>query len=350
MELGIRGLHLIRNVHCFYSNEEKVAMEGLFTYVPVPEYPFRISYEDKIMSMGSCFSENMASYLAENKFLIFSNPFGILYNPQSIFQGLNRVLEQRAYEKSDLFFQNDIWHSFDHHSHFSSVDPDESLEKINTALKDAYLQLKSAKLFIMTWGTSKVFQEKESQRIVANCHKVPQQNFDTFSMSTKEIIRQFEEIYSKIKALNPDVQLLLSVSPIRHIRDGLHRSHLHKAPLLLAIDALEKKYPNIHYFPAYEIVFDELRDYRFYKRDMIHPSNQAVEIIWKRFSNAFFTENTIQTMAQVQKVVNAAAHKPFFPDSELHHAFIEKQLLAIEKLALQYPEMDFSKEITIFKQ
>lgn len=325
-------------------------MEGLFTHVPISDYPFKISYADKIMSIGSCFSENMAAYLSNNKFSIYSNLFGILYNPQSIFQGLNRVLEQSAYEKSDLFFQNGIWHSFDHHSHFSSIAPEESLKIINAALYKAYQQLKSAKLLIITLGTSKVFQDKATQRIVANCHKVPQKNFDVFSMSTKEIIRQFDNVYRNIQKLNPSIQMLFSVSPIRHIRDGLHQSHLHKAPLLLAIDALEKKYPNIHYFPAYEIVLDELRDYRFYKKDMVHPSGQAVEIIWKRFSNAFFTENTIQTMVQVQKVVNAAAHKPFFPDSELHQAFIEKQLLAIEKLALQYPEMDFSKEITIFKQ
>jgi len=303
-----------------------------------------ISHYNGIFAIGSCFAEHIGGRLQAAKFKTSINPFGILYNPASIAYSLERLWEGRTYTQEDLFENQGIWHSFDHHGRLSSHNPELALHNINEALRLGSEALHRANRLLITLGTANVFVWKEERRIVANCHKLPGTAFDKYRLSVNEVIDLLSPVFERLHQAQPQLHIVLSVSPVRHLRDGFVENQRSKATLLLATEALCRRHDFAHYFPAYELLMDDLRDYRFYDTDMIHPSSQAIDYIWERFSDSYFSPQTRQLMTAVKKISEAAAHRPFHPDSEPHRRFLEKLCLDIEAMEQEHPFLNFSDE------
>ncbi len=294
------------------------------TKITIPTFDFTIDHSDKIMMMGSCFAENMAALLLDSGFQIDTNPFGTVYNPQSLASGIREVLSHKKYAISDLFLHQGLYHSFAHHSRFSSVSAETSLENINHKLDTSAIFLKTATFFIITYGTSYVYNLKSNGETVTNCHKLPDNHFIRKRLSIEDIVNDWSLLIKELKSYNPDLKILFTVSPIRHWKDGAHENQLSKSTLLLAIDELIRQNNSCHYFPSYEILMDELRDYRFYAEDMLHPSSVAIEYIREQFSETFFTSQTKSKVKEWKSIQKALSHKPFNPDSEEYIEFLRK--------------------------
>ena len=301
------------------------------TEIQIPLYNFKISHQNKIMMLGSCFAENMAEKMQAAGFHTYINPFGILYNPASIFQSIQTILHSKKYAVSDLFEYQGLYHSFDHHSKFSGSSQKNCVDKINKEVKDAKDYLKTASILIITFGTAFVYTLKSTGAIVANCHKLPEKTFDGRRLCVNEIVEEWKVLINLLQQYNPELKLIFTVSPIRHWKDGAHENQLSKSTLLLAIDELITQYARCYYFPSYEIMMDELRDYRFYAGDMLHPSDLAVEYIWEKFSHAFFEKKTLELIDEWTKIRQALEHKPFNPDSEQYKEFMSKTQINLEK-------------------
>ena len=319
-------------------------MPNFHTIVPLPEYPFRLAYQDQLLSLGSCFAEHIGRRLEERHFYSLLNPYGILYNPASIAQGLERLLQEAPFRPEELFEHQGLWHSFWHHGAFSYPDMEQALAGMNQAYRRAQGFLLSANRLILTLGTAFVFVNRQTGAVVANCHKLPGSQFDRRRLSVREIIAALEPVLQEFKLRLPALEAILTVSPVRHIRDGLVENQRSKAALLLAVEELSKQHDFIHYFPSYEIVMDELRDYRFYDVDMIHPSSVAIDYIWERFSQAFFTAETRQLMQRVERIVTASRHRPFHPQSSAHQQFLTQQLKLIDELEREFPFLELADE------
>lgn len=319
-------------------------MQPLRTKLGLEEFPAKIGYPQDILCMGSCFAVHMAEKLAHHKFNTLLNPFGILFNPFSISQSVLHMVNGVRYQAENLFQHDGLWHSYDHHGAFSAPDREVCLKKINQSLSDGIHFLKNAKWCIITLGTAFVFVEKKQQRIVANCHKVPGNQFTRLRLNKAEIVLQLSGSIQAIKKMKPDIRFILTVSPVRHIRDGLVENQRSKAILLLAAEELSQQFEHVYYFPSYELLLDDLRDYRFYEADMIHPNALAIDYIWERFGEAFFAENTRQIMGEIKKITQAARHRPLHPQRAAHQEFIRAQLAKIEKLEKQYDFLDFGTE------
>ena len=268
------------------------------TQVLLPERETEIRHSERIMLFGSCFAENIGNLLVENKFRCDVNPFGILYNPLSVSQALRQILSGKKYEESDLFHSGGLWHSWMHHSDFSAPSPEEGVTLINSRLVKANEELEKANWLVVTFGTSYVYIHQETQKVVGNCHKQPEKTFARLRLSVSTIVEEWQDVLSKLRERNPELKVLFTVSPIRHEKDGMHGNQLSKATLLLAIDEICRLCPECHYFPSYEILLDELRDYRFYADDMLHPSRMAVEYIWECFSKCYFSAETKAVMKE----------------------------------------------------
>ena len=312
-------------------------MSNFRTVLPLEKVNFNINYQSPILCIGSCFTENIGDLLVQNKFPTLLNPFGILYNPISIKNSLATLLSDKIYEVDDLFLHQDVWRSFDHHGAFAHVDKEQALENINTQLAEAKVFLKQTKRLILTFGTANVFIKKSSRQVVANCHKLPNNDFEKRRLSVAEIIQALLPILQQLKIVNPDLEVVLTVSPVRHIRDGLLENQRSKATLLLAIETITQSLPFTHYFPAYELVLDDLRDYRFFAKDMIHPNEVAIDYIWKYFQQTYFSPATTNILKQIKKIVQASQHRPLHVETAAHQQFIQKQLEKITTLVKQYP-------------
>ncbi len=319
-------------------------MQQFRTLLNMPYFPEKVQYPDRILCMGSCFAEHIAGKLMDLKFPTILNPFGILYNPVSVANGLERLLNGSGYRKEDLFFHQELWHSYDHHGHFSHTSEEVCLEQINEAVKKGGEWLKTARWCLITLGTAFVFVEKEQQRIVANCHKVPGNWFDRRKLSVGEVISALDPVIQDILAANEQMRFIFTVSPVRHIRDGLIENQRSKAVLLLAVEALIEKYAQAYYFPSYELMLDDLRDYRFYGADMIHANDQAVDYIWGQFSAAFFAEKDRHLMQDIGKVVQASRHRPLHPGTAAHRTFVKRQLKKMLALQERYGFLSFEEE------
>lgn len=307
-----------------------------------------VTHAGRILFMGSCFAENIGQLLSENKFQVDVNPFGILYNPLSNLAAWVDILKGEAYKEEDLFFYNGLWHSPMHHGSFSASTPEETLEAINVRLLQAHQSVAELDWVMLTFGTAYVYEWSEGGQVVANCHKLPKSNFDRRCLSVDEIVADYTQIIAETAERNPGLKWLFTVSPIRHVRDGMHANQLSKSILLLAIDRLQQLFPEkVFYFPSYEIVLDELRDYRFYADDMLHPSPLAIRYLWERFSETFFSSDAKQVMTAVEKIRQDLAHRPFHSESEAYQRFLEQIVLKIERLNGKYPYLDFQKEIEL---
>jgi hypothetical protein len=319
------------------------------TPIQLGKSKFNIDHQTAVMCLGSCFAEHMAEKMDAVKFPTLLNPFGILYNPLSIARSIDHMLSAKRFEKNHLVYHNGLYHSFDHHGKFSKITAEESLHLINHSIKEGATFIQNANYLIITFGTAFVFERFKTGQIVANCHKFPNNDFKRYRLSVHEIVSNWQIILERLIAINPAIKVIFSVSPVRHIRDGLVENQKSKATLLLAIDALTQQFPFISYFPSYEIVLDDLRDYRFYEEDLIHPNSQTIDYIWHHFQQHFCSPTTIELSKKIRKIEKATQHKAFHPQSQQHQNFLLKQLEQVILLEKQFPFLDFIKEKNIFR-
>jgi len=300
-----------------------------------------IDYNSKILLLGSCFSENIGNKLSYYKFQTSQNPYGILFHPKAIEKLVDNVIQQKEYTEDDIFFHNERWHCFDTHSNLSATTKQELIDNLNQNTASTFEVLQKASHVIITLGTAWIYKHINSGNTVANCHKIPQKEFSKEILSIDEIQNSLQNICSLISSLNPNATLIFTVSPVRHIKDGFIENQRSKAHLISAIHQLKEENNSIKYFPSYEIMMDELRDYRFYKEDMIHPNQTAIHYIWEKFTNTWFSKHTIDTMQKVEEIQKGLAHKPFNPNSEAHQKFLKKLAQKKETLIKVFPHMSF---------
>lgn len=316
-----------------------------YTPVELPANMPRLMHADRLMLLGSCFATNIGAKLTDAKFRCDVNPYGVLYNPLSISAALREISVGKEYTLNDLFFFRECWHSPMHHGDFSSAEAEETLLHINSRLDEAHRNLSQLNCLLLTFGTAWVYETKDTGRIVANCHKQAEVAFNRRKLSVEEIVADYKALFKILFAHNAALKIFFTVSPIRHVRDGMHANALSKATLLLAIEQLQVAYPEqVFYFPAYELLMDELRDYRFYAEDMVHPSDVAVRYVWERFVQTCISTDALQIMEESENIRKALLHKPFHPESDEYKRFLGQIVLKIDRLNGKYPYLDFKKE------
>jgi hypothetical protein len=308
------------------------------TQVPITPQEPKIGYSSKVLLLGSCFVENIGKKLEYFKFQQFLNPFGILFHPAAINNFLKRVKSGYNFTEADVFYHNEIWKSYEAHSDLNSAEKEEILNKLNAAVQETAEFLRSATHVIITPGTAWGYRLKESGEVVANCHKVPQANFSKDITEVKNALFETSEI---VRSLNPSAKIIFTVSPVRHLKDGFVENQLSKAKLITAIQELVAEHEYCSYFPSYEIMMDELRDYRFYAEDMVHPNKTAVDYIWEKFEEAWIASEASEIMKRVDTVQKGLLHRPFNEASAAHQKFRRDLQQKIEKLEKEVPGMYF---------
>lgn len=309
-----------------------------------PTYPFAIDHQSKIMLMGSCFSEEIGNKLQELKFQVLQNPNGILFDPLSICDALNFYLDDQPFDDTDLVFLEGIHHSWKHHSSCSKTGREDMLKSIESTAKAVRDYITKCDVLIISLGTAWYYQLKSSGKNVANCHKAPAALFNKQLLTTAEIVCVFNKITERLARINKGIKLIFTVSPVKHLRDGIVENNVSKARLLDAVYTIKGQQPQVFYFPSFEIVNDVLRDYRFYKSDMAHPNEQAVQFIFDIFSQSFFSAECVMVLDRINQIIRAANHIPLNPESEAHQRFVAKELEVLEAFSRQYRSLDFSRE------
>lgn len=319
-----------------------------YTPVEFPPFPERILYEDTITMIGSCFAEHIADRLANFKYKVLQNPFGILYNPISIEKSIQRIIHRQYYSGEELVWQDGLYHSMDHHGSFSGNDKEEVVKLINETIEVAHAHLLKSKFIFISPGTTWVYRYKDSERIAGNCHKIPQAQFDKFKLSVEETYQSFSSVFNLIKEIAPAAKIIWTVSPVRHLRDGMIANQQSKANLILASEFMVKHQGDCHYFPAYEIMLDQLRDYRYYADDMIHPSGAAISIIWELFREQYLDEKDKPLHSMIEKIRLGMHHRFLHYRKEAIHEFAKAHLDQIKKIERLKPNLDFSEETSYF--
>jgi len=323
-------------------------MSEFRTVIQIPATPDKISYNSSLLFFGSCFSENIGERFVERRFNASVNPFGILYNPASVKQGLDILIDKKLFNETMLFEHRGLWHSFYHHSRFSSVNRQEVLYNINEQIIEGYDKLANADYIFITFGTSWVYEHKEEKRVVANCHKLPSATFNRYRLTVEDIVSNYEELIKRLREFNSTLKIIFTVSPVRHWKDGAHGNQLSKSVLLLAIDSLVSRFDNVSYFPAYELIVDDLRDYRFYGEDMLHPNRQAVDYIWDKLKQSCFDRSADDFVKSVEKVMSAKNHKPFNPDTKEYKEFVRAELVKLKAVMDRFPDVNLYDELSFF--
>jgi hypothetical protein len=316
-------------------------MSAFRTEIDLQPSSFRIDHKGKILFIGSCFTDNIGQKLRELSFKVRINPFGVVYNPLSLLNSLGILLDGEEFTDEDLEFRNELWFSWDHHSSFSNPGKEECLNRINQEIKISARHLKKAEYMLITFGTAWVYRLKKSGVIVSNCHKVPEKEFDRILISPQDIIKSWKVFLPEILRNNKNLKIIFTVSPVRHWKDGAHGNQVSKSVLLLAIDEICRMFPdNTEYFPAYEILLDDLRDYRFYTDDMLHPNTQAVNYIWSLFEKVYFDKQTLEINKELGKIIQARKHRVYNEDTDAHKKFIKKIESQINQLSKRYPFLE----------
>lgn len=299
-----------------------------------------MNYHSKMVLLGSCFSENIGAKFDFYKFQVLQNPFGILFHPKAIEKFIHQVVTKKVFTDKDTFFENERWHCFDAHSSLSSPNKETLLSNLNSGIESANLALKNASHSIITFGTAWIYRFSKTDEIVANCHKIPQKKFAKELLSINEISETIKKIIFQLKAINPEITVIFTVSPVRHFKDGFVENTQSKAHLIAAIHSVSKD-KNVFYFPSYEIMMDELRDYRFYEEDMIHPNQIAIQYIWEKFTNTWFSEETFSLLTEIEAIQKAMLHKPFNENSEKHQVFLKNLEGKKRKIQERFPFVYF---------
>ncbi|MBL7834756.1 MAG: GSCFA domain-containing protein [Cyclobacteriaceae bacterium] len=291
-----------------------------------------INLKHDILTTGSCFSDAIGSRLSQNKFSVVVNPFGTTYNPLSIHKILRAALNNAFPASHSYFEHNGLYSHYDFHSAFSNPEKELIESAVKSTIRDTHTFLKTAHWIIITYGTSFVYKRNDTGDVVANCHKVPAQNFTKELLTEKKIVESFAGFYQNLKAVNPSCKIMLTVSPVRHIKDSIALNGASKAILRSACHTLSEQHAEVSYFPAFEIMMDDLRDYRFYKSDMLHPSPDAEDYIWEKFSEAYVDKPTLEFLSHWEQIHAALHHKPFHAQSDSHQAFLKKLLADLQNL------------------
>jgi len=323
--------------------------------INIPKLLQPITYGNKILLIGSCFTEHIGNALADHKFDVLQNPHGILFEPASVRHSLISYVENRQYEEKDLFYLNELWNSWHHHSRFSGMNKDEVLQKINTGVSEAHEFLKTADWVVITLGsafsyilTSNNLEDERHDVHVANCHRAPGQWFYKKLLGIEEIIAAMDNTYHRLRNFNPNLKILFTVSPVRHLRDGVIDNNRSKARPIEVVHHLVEKFPGVYYFPAYELVIDVLRDYRFYDIDFAHPNYHATEFVLEKFTENCIDEPSRQLMKEVKQIMIASRHKAFQPQTNAHKLFLRSHFEKAKKLTEKYPFLHFEEEIKYF--
>jgi len=313
----------------------------LQTEIKIAEQQPKIDYSSKVLLLGSCFSENVGEKFEFFKFQNLQNPFGILFHPFAIENFLEKVVTQKKYTAEDVFLHQEIYSSFEAHSRLNALSQKEILNNLNAALSVTQLFLKKATHVTITLGTAWVYKHLEQQKYVANCHKLPQKNFEKEISSVPEIKKSLEKIVELIQQLNQTAAIIFTISPVRHAKDGFVENQQSKAHLVASLHQIIQQREKVFYFPSYEIMMDELRDYRFYAADLLHPNQIAVDYIWDKFVDTWFSPSVLSVMKEVKQIQQGLAHKPFNIHSEAHQKFQQKLQQKVEKLQQQFPFISF---------
>ncbi|MDR6301849.1 GSCFA domain-containing protein [Mesonia maritima] len=316
----------------------------LQTQVSIPEGKSKIDYRSKIVLLGSCFSENIGEKFQYYKFQSLQNPLGILFHPFAIERFLQRVVQQEKFATKDIFQHQEIYSCFEAHSRMNALSEDEILQNLNAALEETFQFLKKASHVIITLGTSWIYKHVEQNTYVANCHKIPQKNFRKELSSIAELEKSIQTSVEYIRQLNSDCQFIFTVSPVRHSKDGFVENLRSKSHLISALHQVLENKNQLNYFPSYELMMDELRDYRFYAEDLLHPSKIAVQYIWEKFAETWFSSESLKTMTEVEKIQQGLHHRAFNPKSEAHQQFQEKLQQRIKNLQKELPHLSFYKK------
>jgi|SRR5690554_155842 len=314
----------------------------LQTIVPIKPLKNTVTYNAKIISIGSCFAVNMSKQFQNFQFQNTINPLGILFHPVAILRLIDFAVNNKIFDEKDVFLHNEIWSCFDAHSDLNEIEQKDLLFQLNQKTKNFKKDLIEATHCILTFGTAWVYRNKSSNQLVANCHKLPQNQFDKELLSIEDCQTTIFEIEKNIRKLNPEIQIIYTLSPVRHIKDGFVENQQSKAHLISSLQTHLNQNANCnYYFPSYEIMMDELRDYRFYAKDLIHPNELAVEYIWRKFVEYCIDTQEYPTMKMVDEVQKGLAHRPFNPYSDGYQYFLEALAEKIDLLLEKYPFMNF---------
>ena len=321
------------------------------TEIKIPPSDFQINSQDRIMLLGSCFAESIGKKLLDHKLNAVLNPFGILYNPASIAGVLHRLLERRNFSQDDLVLRNDVYQSFMHHGSFSDSSRGACLKKIRQSFCAAAEKIRNTDYFLITFGTAYIYRLKSTGEIVVNCHKFPADYFVRERLEINPIVEEWSLLMRKIQEVNPKAKFIFTVSPIRHWKDGAHENQRSKSILHLSIEKLQQLFEtSATYFCAYEILLDELRDYRFFEEDMMHPSATAIEYIWQRFTETYLSEETKALMSEWAIVRKMILHKPFNQKTESYRAFLRQANDKLTALQKKYPHFNPEPEKSTLQQ
>ena len=325
-------------------------MSSIFqTQVKVPDFGWKTGYGKTTMFLGSCFTENIGNKMMTLKYPVDLNPFGILYNPVSIAHGLRFLLQKKQFMLDDLVKHDGLYHSFYHHGRFSSPNAGEVLSQINQRINSSSQFLQKASFLFLSFGTAWVYEYKPTGHTVSNCHKIPDKEFRRFRLTPGEIVEQYRQLLPEIWKINPDLKVIFTVSPIRHWKDGAIENQRSKATLLLSVDNIISGFSEerCNYFPSYEIMMDELRDYRFYDEDMIHLSVSAINHIWKIFQAELIDDASQKSSKNVQKIISAVNHKPYNMFTQEHRHFLIESLKKAQQLQEKNPYLNLTNEISL---
>lgn len=308
-----------------------------YTKIDLQKSDYKISYESTILSMGSCFSENIGLKLKNAYFDIDINPYGVLFNPISIKQSICDLLELKQYDADDLIKTGSLWGSLGHSTLFSDENTADCLTKINTRANHAAKKIREASSLIITFGTAWTYRHNATDKVVANCHKLAAHEFTRYRLTAHEIIEQYNNLLTQLKSINPTIHVIFTVSPVRHIKDGATENNISKGILLQAIQEIVKLNSNTHYFAAYELLVDELRDYRYYASDMLHPSETAINHIFTKFTEVFFGQYTHNTYNDICQYNSTKNHRPLHPNTSDYKLFLKNIELKKNNLLDKYP-------------
>lgn len=311
---------------------------------PIKPSEQKINYAHKSLFIGSCFSENIGKTMQLYKFNVEINPNGVLFNPASIALALRRYFNNETILEKDLFFANECWNSWEHHSRFSNPDKETCLTRINSSISSAHGFLKQADWLFITFGSAFYYKRKNTGELVGNCHKVPQKEFTKQMLTVSEITADYNLLLQQLKELNKTLKIIFTISPVRYIRDGIVENNLSKARLIQAVHELIQQHDNSYYFPAYELVVDDLRDYRFYTSDLVHPNDQAISYVFEKLMNTFFDEKTKELFEKINYIITARQHKPFNSDTEGYRKFKAEYTARCWQLQMENPFLNMEDE------
>ena len=323
-----------------FINGKQHNLMKLQTNIPLQKVSPQIDYQSRLLLLGSCFAQNIGKKLGHYKFQQLQNPLGILFQPKAIEKMILMAVKNEDFKEKDIFFHNERWHGFDAHSKLSNSNKAQLLLELNKGLQKTRDYLQEATHIILTLGTAWAYRYLKTDQLVGNCHKVPQQEFSKELLTAKAVIESIEELMAGIRSLNSNAAVIFTISPVRHLKDGFVENQRSKAHLISAVHH-SLKADSVYYFPAYEIMMDELRDYRFYKEDMVHPNELAINYIWEHFKKCWISADEIKIMEKVDEVQKGLRHMPFNSDSEQHRKFVKSLEEKIVYLQKVYPHMQF---------